>query len=380
MDRGGRTTFLLALVPFAVAAWVAVRGLPASAAEIVAVLPELLMAPIAVLALRFGCHRALVAAVLLIAVHRVPVPDAIVPLATIVVALQMAVLAAVPDARVDRPVGLLHLLVGAASVPAVAVWGQAALQYPHAAILSDPDWGLGATIIACLVAVGALVWRRGPIEAALPWATAAAGFVLVGSPSPPTPSLALSAAQATLALALVEEGHRLAFRDRLTGLPNRRAFDDHLHRLRGRFALAMIDVDRFKEFNDRWGHDAGDQALRMVATELAKVGGSATAYRYGGEEFAVVFPEQSVRHAVEHLEGVRTAISDRGFYIRSKNPARKRSKRTRARGGGQRVQVTVSGGVATSEIQRSEPQSVLRAADRALYRAKRNGRNRIAST
>lgn len=380
MDRGGRATFLLALVPFSIAAWLAVRGIPASAAQIVAVLPELLMAPIAVLALRFGCHRALVAAVLLIAVHRVPVPDAAGPLASAVVALHIAVLAVVPDARVDRPAGLVHLLVGAASVPAVAVWGQATLQHPHVAFLAEPLWGLGATAVAGLAALASLVWRRGPIDAALPWVAVAAGFILIGSPAPPTASLTLSAAQATLALALVEEGHRLAFRDRLTSLPNRRAFDDHLHRLRGRFALAMIDIDRFKEFNDRWGHDAGDQALRMVATELAKVGGGATAYRYGGEEFAVVFPEQAVRHAVEHLESVRTAIADRGFFIRSKKPKRKRSKRTRLRGGGQRVPVTVSGGVATSEIQRSDAQSVLRAADRALYRAKRNGRNRIAST
>ncbi len=380
MDRGGRATFLLALVPFAVAAWLAVRGIPASAAQIVAVLPELLMAPIAVLALRFGSHRALVAAVLLIAIHRVPVPDAIVPLASVVVAVHLVVLAAVPDARVDRPVGLAHVLAGAASVPAVAVWGPSALHRPDAVFLTDPRWSVGAMVVAGLAAVAALAWRRGPIDAALPWVTAASAFVLVGSPTPPTPSLVLSAAQATLALALVEEGHRLAFRDRLTALPNRRAFDDHLHRLRGRFALAMVDVDRFKEFNDRWGHDAGDQALRMVATELAKVGGSATAYRYGGEEFAVVFPDPAVRHAVEHLEAVRTAIADRGFFIRSKAPTRKRSKRTRKRGGGQRVQVTVSGGVATSEIQRSDPQAVLRAADRALYRAKRNGRNRIAST
>ena len=79
MDRGGRATFLLALVPFAAAVWAATRGMPASAAEIVAVLPELLVAPIAVLALRFGSHRALVAGLVVVAVHRVPVPDAAVP-------------------------------------------------------------------------------------------------------------------------------------------------------------------------------------------------------------------------------------------------------------------------------------------------------------
>lgn len=380
MDRGGRATFLLALVPFAAAVWAATRGMPASVAEIVAVLPELLVAPIAVLALRFGCHRALVTGLVVVAVHRVPVPDAAEPLAAVVVALHLATLAAVPDVRVDRLPGLVHILVGAASVPAVAVWGPELLARPHAAVLTRPDVGLGAMVAAGVATVVALGWRRGPIEAALPWVTGAAGFVLVGLPSPPTPSLVLSAAQATLALALVEEGHRLAFHDRLTGLPNRRAFDDRLHRLRGRFALAMVDVDRFKDFNDRWGHDAGDQALRMVATELAKVGGGATAFRYGGEEFAVVFPDPAVRHAVEHLETVRTAIADRGFFIRSKPPVRKRSKRKRTRGGGQRVQVTVSGGVATSEIQRSDPQAVLRAADRALYRAKRKGRNRIAFT
>ena len=378
MDRGGRATFLLAVVPFGAAGWAAARGVPTSVAEIVAVLPELLIAPVAVLSLRFGCHRALVAGVLLIALHRIPIPATAIAPAALAVALHFAALAALPDARVDRLPGLLHVLVGAATVPAVAVWASDVLTLPHAATLSDPAWGRGALAVAVVATLVALGWRRGPIEAALPWVTGASATVLLTSAAPPVPSLVLSAAQATLALALVEEGHRLAFHDRLTGLPNRRAFDEHLRRLRGRFALGMVDVDRFKDFNDRWGHDAGDQALRMVATELSRVGGGATAYRYGGEEFAVVFQDLAVRHAVEHLEGVRNAIADRGFYVRSKPPSRKRSRRKR--GGGRRVQVTVSAGVATSEIQRSDPPAVLRAADRALYRAKRNGRNRVAST
>jgi diguanylate cyclase (GGDEF)-like protein len=380
MDRGGRTTLLLALIPFGAAGWAVTRGVPDSIEPVVTLLPELLVAPVAVLSLRFGCHRPLVAGLLLIAIHRVPVPDGATSMAAVAVALNMIVLAAVPNARVDRLPGLVHVLVGAASIPVVAVWGAELVRRPIAAAATGPTWELGSMGVAGLATLAGLAWRRGPVDAALPWVTGAVAVVLLAPPASPGGSLVLAAAQATLALALVEEGHRLAFHDRLTGLPNRRAFDERMRRLRGRFALAMVDVDRFKAFNDRWGHDAGDQVLRMVATEIAKVGGGADAYRYGGEEFAVVFPDHAVRHAVEHLETVRTAIADRGFYIRSGAPSRKRSKRKRRRGTPQRVQVTVSAGIATAEIQRTDPAAVLRAADRALYRAKRNGRNRVAST
>src|SRR6185436_12678910 len=93
----------------------------------------------------------------------------------------------------------------------------------------------------------------------------------------------MAAAGAVLVGALMQESHRLAFRDELTGLPGRRALDARLRSLPGRYTVAMVDVDHFKKFNDTHGHDIGDQVLKLVGARLAEVGGSGKAFRYGGE-------------------------------------------------------------------------------------------------
>ena len=78
--------------------------------------------------------------------------------------------------------------------------------------------------------------------------------------------------------------------DELTDLPSRRSFNDAKLRLGNTYTVAMVDVDHFKHFNDTYGHDAGDQVLRMVAARIAEVSGGGKGYRYGGEDVAVLFP------------------------------------------------------------------------------------------
>src|SRR3990167_5951921 len=97
----------------------------------------------------------------------------------------------------------------------------------------------------------------------------------------------MAAAGAIMLVSLLQESHRLAFRDELTGLPSRRALEEGLHGLGPAHAIAMVDVDHFKKFNDTHGHDIGDQVLRLVAAQLRKIGGGGKAYRYGGEEFTL---------------------------------------------------------------------------------------------
>src|SRR2546421_12493897 len=81
----------------------------------------------------------------------------------------------------------------------------------------------------------------------------------------------------------------MAYQDSLTQLPARRALNEALLRLGSQYTVGMVDVDHFKRINDSHGHDVGDQVLKMVAARLAQVGGGGRAYRYGGEEFAVIF-------------------------------------------------------------------------------------------
>ena len=125
-----------------------------------------------------------------------------------------------------------------------------------------------------------------------------------------------------LVVAIAHEAYLMAFRDELTGLPGRRALNERLQRLGRQYVLAMADVDHFKSFNDTHGHDVGDQVLKMVASRLRKVGGGGRAYRYGGEEFTLVFPGRSVEQCLPHLEAVRQAIEGYALQLRdaSKRP------------------------------------------------------------
>lgn len=145
------------------------------------------------------------------------------------------------------------------------------------------------------------------------------------------------------------------------------------------YALAMVDVDHFKQFNDTYGHDTGDQVLQMIAARLGDVSGGGKAFRYGGEEFAVVFPSKSIDDAYPSLETVRKKIEATPFRVRGGGDRRKdgnrRKRKDKRRKGKSQVQVTVSIGAAACAGEKRPIDDVLRDADKALYRAKNSGRN-----
>jgi diguanylate cyclase (GGDEF)-like protein len=134
-------------------------------------------------------------------------------------------------------------------------------------------------------------------------------------------------------------------------------------------------VDHFKQLNDTHGHDTGDEVLRMVASRLATVR-EGSAYRYGGEEFTLVFPSKRVGDILPELERLRTEIAEVRFARRGRLRPRTRPTRPRARASARHLTVTVSIGAADPGA-RSSPEDVLKAADKALYRAKEGGRNRV---
>ena len=183
-----------------------------------------------------------------------------------------------------------------------------------------------------------------------------------------------------LVVSVIEAAHSMAFRDELTGLPARRALNEALLKLHGRYAVAMVDIDFFKKFNDRYGHDVGDQVLRMVAARLSKVTGGGKPFRYGGEEFTVLFPGRSAEESLPHLEDLRKAVAAAGFNIRSRNRPRTKPRKKRvARGYHKKVSVTISVGVSEKRDGQNLPQEVVKAADKALYRAKNTGRNKVST-
>jgi diguanylate cyclase (GGDEF)-like protein len=219
----------------------------------------------------------------------------------------------------------------------------------------------------------------GPIEIGLSWVLVAAWLGLDAARTVPVALLYLGVGGVALAAALVEALFAMAFLDPLTGLPSRRALDEALPAAGDRFSVAMIDVDHFKACNDTHGHDVGDQVLRMVAARLKQVSGGGKVYRYGGEEFAVVFPGLQAREALEHVEALRRAIADTPFTLRGVDrPAQKPEVPKVAKAARSPLKVTVSAGVAERHGGGSLADA-LRAADAALYRAKAAGRNRVVS-
>jgi len=177
-------------------------------------------------------------------------------------------------------------------------------------------------------------------------------------------------------LMILHSTHEKAYLDELTGLPGRRALNEHLLRLGRRYCIAMLDIDHFKKFNDSYGHDVGDQVLKLVASRLRKVRGG-RCYRYGGEEFTVIFPRRDLEQCLPSLEELRTAVEDSRLRLRGGDRPRKKPKGRRrrgGRGGGKSVSVTISIGIAENAPGRDP----LKQADQALYRAKHKGRNQIS--
>jgi diguanylate cyclase (GGDEF)-like protein len=185
-----------------------------------------------------------------------------------------------------------------------------------------------------------------------------------------------------IVVGVAHEAYQMAFRDELTGLPGRRALNERLQRLGRNYVIAMADVDHFKRFNDTHGHDVGDQVLRVVASQLRKVGGGGKVYRYGGEEFTLVFAGKDIQQCLPHLEAVRQAVERYQIQLRDRQQRPvddKLGRQRRAGSGASQVAVTVSIGVAQSSSQHRSVEEVLKAADKALYGAKSAGRNCVSS-
>ena len=174
--------------------------------------------------------------------------------------------------------------------------------------------------------------------------------------------------------------HRV-YVDELTDIANRRALDECLASLSGEYTIAMMDIDRFKAFNDNYGHDEGDNVLRLVGSVLNQELGDRV-YRYGGEEFCAIFKRVSAEDAYMFANKVRRKLEERDFYIRKPNSKREPTssfdrRKARKTSNGKKVQITISIGLANPSKKSKTVEDVLKLADQALYEAKKKGRNRV---
>lgn len=243
----------------------------------------------------------------------------------------------------------------------------------------------GASLLAAIVLLTGLVLlvlRDGEAEAALLGALAAAFFSLAFLHLDHISVVMGIAGGLCVIWGLLRSSHSMAYRDDLTGLLSRRALNERLNSLGRRYSIAMLDVDHFKRFNDTHGHDVGDDVLKLVASRVKQVGNGGTAYRYGGEEFCVVFPRKSTEDCAAAIEQVRESISNYKMSIRDKKQRPVKSKDGSQRRGASKIKssqvtVTVSAGVAARGENYPDAEAVILAADSKLYKAKKSGRNRV---
>ncbi len=231
--------------------------------------------------------------------------------------------------------------------------------------------------LAFVVLLGRLVVVRSPLDGGSLGALAASALALHMVGQGVASTVHFTVAALILLLAVIQDAYRMAFLDELTGLPGRRALVTAQKKLGGHYTAAMLDVDHFKSFNDTYGHDIGDQVLKMVAARMSEVAGGGKSFRYGGEEFTVLFPNKDKSEAALHLESLRHAIEASSFRLRGKDRPEEKPGRKKKAGRATAVGVTVSIGMAERQA-REAPGDVLKRADEALYRAKEDGRNRLA--
>ena len=163
---------------------------------------------------------------------------------------------------------------------------------------------------------------------------------------------------------LIRESYRLAFYDELTSLPGRRAMVEDMAKLGRKYSLAMCDIDFFKKFNDTYGHDTGDEVLKIVASKFSKVSGGGKAYRYGGEEFVILFPSKDTSETFVHVDSLREQIATTPFRVRNKSNTKD-------------IYINISAGVTQNSQKDKDPFAVMKRADNALYKAKKAGRNQV---
>lgn len=254
-----------------------------------------------------------------------------------------------------------------------------------------PQLALLGFLIALVILLARFLVYYKPVESGFAWSLLATAAALQAGGVGKAATAYLGTAALILMASVIETSYQMAYHDELTGLPARRAFNDALLALEAPYAIAVVDIDHFKKFNDTYGHETGDHVLRLVAARLARVSGGGKAYRCGGEEFSIIFPDLSAIEAVSHLERLREDIECSPFKVRSQVDRRSASRGPDRRlatvrpkrqnrfleNAGSEVTVTVSIGVAQPTAVSTQVSQVIRAADQALYQAKASGRNRV---
>ena len=315
----------------------------------------------------------------------------IIGLVTVLLPLNIALLSGLKEQQL-LSIQSFIAIAGISSQLLFSYWG--IQNYPNLValfVLFTPDALVGVlpvqmsltalvSVVISLVLLVSHVFRKGTVfEFSFTGALIAVCFYLFDGSYEAANSIYIVTASLIMAWGLIHNSYLIAYIDELTELPGRRAMNEETGRLRGLYAIAMLDIDHFKKFNDTYGHDVGDQVLRMVASKIGKIGGGGKAFRYGGEEFSIIFPGKDSKAAFPYLSNLRETIDSTSLILRNQDrPSSKPEKIPPRKIPWQEVHVTISIGVADSGDELNTVDEILKAADEALYRSKEKGRNRIS--
>jgi diguanylate cyclase (GGDEF)-like protein len=369
------------------------------------------------LAWRFHSSKVLFALLTLFLAHRAlqfffsgraasPTGHAALEVVSVLLPLNFVLFSASRERGINLPASLSRiclLFLEATFVAIVCRPGESASQsFFHAAMLGKqwqhwtriPSLGGLVCVAVAVVLLAQFLLHRRPVDSGLLWAVIAVLFAFDSGSFTLRATVYVATAALVLTTSVIENSYVLAYQDELTSLAARRAFNDALLDLQEPYALATVDIDHFKSFNDTYGHETGDQVLRMVATCLAHVEGGGRAFRVGGEEFSILFPRKSLQEVLPHLETLRWNVENTAFRLRGAerrsvpHGTDRRKPSPRKKGGAKQpslvdfnreLSVTVSIGVAEPSAKLHGVENVIRAADKALYNAKAAGRNRVIS-
>jgi len=304
---------------------------------------------------------------------------------------QLMFSALMPEKGLMTRLGFVFLLVLGAGDLMLWLWGSTSswmliwqeIKLPDYFTFTEHYWLTSLILLShgvTLLVLGLIaLWKRSAAEYAL-LLTWFVGFVVfVDFATSEVSSLGFTGLLLALFILFQQSNYQVTYMDALTGIPSRRSMEDYLPTLGKRYAVAMLDVDHFKKFNDTYGHDVGDQVLKMVASRIHQVTGGGKAFRYGGEEFMVIFNRSDANGCYVHLEAVRESIQHYKMTLRSDDREPDKIKGKEQRGNTKdaketSISVTISIGISNSGAGLST-KDVIKLADQNLYKAKQGGRN-----
>jgi diguanylate cyclase (GGDEF)-like protein len=220
------------------------------------------------------------------------------------------------------------------------------------------------------------VLNRSPLDAGTLWALIASFTAFHGLRYGWAPTNFLSTAGFVLFIALVQASHQHTYRDALTGLLGKAAYDQAVSRLKGRYVFAIVGLDQLKQYGSQHGKPVSEQLLCLIAPKIQAAAGQGQVYRLAGEEFTLLFLRKGATEVLVILEGIRKAI-ERFTVYRQGTRVWENSRLHPAGSGPADLTLTVSIGLAESQTAQPSPDQVRKAAYRALYQAKAEGGNLV---